>query len=98
MHDASKTAGVDYMQDAEDDNESEAESITNSDDDESESSKSSTKLNETANLEERTEVLGDRQVAFGILASNNIPTDDINTISKENDIPEEEDAAINDDE
>lgn len=89
---------MDYAQDTEDNselNKSEKESITESDDDASKSSESSTKLSETADLEERTGALCNRQVAFDILASNNIPTDDINTISEENNIPGEEALAAN---
>ena len=70
LHNASKTAGVDYAQDADDGVMESAEFETESDDKNSISSKNSDETNKITDLEEVTEVLGNEQVTFDILTSN----------------------------
>ena len=93
LHQASKTAVVDCVQDTDEDDtesaQSDTESETESDDYNSESSESSNNKNEHVDVEERTEVLCNERVTFNVPGSSqeNTVTDDFGISSEENNVP-----------
>ena len=87
LHDASKTAGVDYAQDSDDDIIESAESETESDDSNSIGSEKSDESTRIADLEEVTEALGSKQGIFNIPTAieEGIAHDDVNAETNEDD-------------
>jgi len=98
LYDASKTAGVDYVQDTDDDVIESPQSETESDDNNSISSENSNETNEITDLEEVTEALGNNRVTFDIptTSEEDITHDDVDIGTNEDDQENNGTPVIND--